>query len=890
MKFSKLSRSAWLLGTVAAIALTACSSGDAKLLKEADAAVSSGDYVLAADLYAQISDKSSRDGIKASLGIKNLVSVSNLKAASTEDIADILEDYNSFDFESSTDKMQKVYNFAVERISTEDTDEVSSLDLLDEAQDLNVETPQDLSAKRLELAQAINKENPSNVRAASIVGEFHYNQGDIESAKAALLPVRAELGDSEGARVLGQVFIAEGNNKDAYPLLSTYTSSRLKTFQEAEKKFGDLQTALWDSEFDNLNEGRGPKSFYDKYDLTPEDEQQLFVDEYISEAVNNNASYQNALNNYREAASIVPVVMDFGILQLRNAETMSSESERKAELKAAEETFLSIRSVAGDSDDFKIYLGQVYFWLGKQDDGQALFDEVIERSGRDPGILMTVASTLRTLGKVGMAAELTQEAYENSKDDETKYFAASMMQHLSNTIEDKIKWLERSDTNAAYVKANLMENKGHLAVQKGNNKQAASFYRQAIEHSESLPESASNFNNTALTYFALHQVTGDQEFYGKGVDLMSKAVELAPDQSILLSNSASTRITNSLYEVLGNKIDFSQLKLQPSLEHASYYYSNEEEKSELRKKLAAHPDMIKAVEYFERSILLSPNSLSNYGQLQQVHYFLKNEDAMVALAAKMAENQVDVSSSNQFYLDFVKGENKETELEKLKDREQILRKQLTGKNINASTRGVIHAQISKTLTSQVYYGVPGVAEKALTHAEKSFELIPSSSSENTLTTALLTVASLQTAAKIPAYQQIREQTNKSLSDNILATIMLSKPGEIGDSLRSNRLVERAVAMEVRGIDDFPDSSSTSSWVLLQQTEDSGLAKKMAKRIQSSKMDKALTEISRISSPISASIIVEDYLLGKVNGTNGVSQEKLDKLTELGIQLPAGLFE
>ena len=130
----------------------------------------------------------------------------------------------------------------------------------------------------------------------------------------------------------------------------------MKAFQQAENRFTEISDSLWETEFDRLNDGLGPDSFYSKYEKTPASEQQQMVDTYLGDIVYNKPKYLNALAVYRDAAKIVPVAMDFGILQLRRAEGLSSQAEREAELNSAEETFLSIRNVAGDSEDYKIYL------------------------------------------------------------------------------------------------------------------------------------------------------------------------------------------------------------------------------------------------------------------------------------------------------------------------------------------------------------------------------------------------------------------------------------------------------------------------------------------------------------------------------------------------------
>ena len=890
MTKSKPARAAWLSISAAVLTATACSSSDAKLIKNAETAISNGDYAVAAKLYAQVSDERFSDRNKAKNGIDKLATVSKLQDASTKDFADILEAYNSFNRDGSTEAIQEVYNIAVERIKSEKTNEVSSHALLHAAQALGVEKQQDLSQLDFQLITAINKSDPANIEAASELGEIYYSQGDIESAKNALLPVVAHLDDSEGARILGEIFIAEGNNQNAYPLLKAYTASRLARFQNAEKHFGDLQTELWDNQFEKLNAGDGPQSFYDAYDAASDQEKQLVVDNYISEQIGGNSAYSAALEEYREAAAIVPVVMDFGILQLKNAETMTSESERNAELNAAEETFLSIRSVAGEADDYKIYLGQVYFWLGKQTEGMTLFNEVIDISNRDPMALLNVSSTLRDLGKVGLAKDLAQEAYENTQDDDVKGFAVNMMQHLATTLEDKIKWLERADLESPFVKSSLLDNRGHLAAQRGRNNEAAEYYREAINLMESQPESAANYNNTALSYFSLYRVTGDRGAYGKGVDLMSKAVELAPDQPIMLSNAASSLVVNSFYETLDDQIDYDFLKINPSFDTVQFYYSNETEKSKLRENLRKHSDMIKAIDYFERSILLSPNSVDNYTELQHIYYFLNDTEAMKSLAVKISENQVDVSAGEQSYADFITGKNMETDLIKIQEKEKHIEAQLKSRNISPQTKAVLHRNLSENLIAQSFYQVTGFAEKALAHAEKSYEIMPSSATKSALGTALLTAASVQAADKFPTYKTMKEEIDRSIPHQELISLAMNRDDEIGAWLRNHEFVKRAVKIEVEDFAAYPHLATPSSWAILQHAENKSLVDQMVERIKNNELMRASRDISRVSAPYATANIINDYRLGMIDGTTRIDQERLERLLSMGASLPPEILE
>src|ERR1043165_7769699 len=89
------------------------------------------------------------------------------------------------------------------------------------------------------------------------------------------------------------------------------------------------------------------------------------VDAYLDKWMKSDAVIARASKNLVEANQIVHVALDLGIVQLGRAQNLQDPSARKAELEAAEKTSLAIRGFAGEPDESRIFLGQVYYWLGK---------------------------------------------------------------------------------------------------------------------------------------------------------------------------------------------------------------------------------------------------------------------------------------------------------------------------------------------------------------------------------------------------------------------------------------------------------------------------------------------------------------------------------------------
>jgi hypothetical protein len=140
------------------------------------------------------------------------------------------------------------------------------------------------------------------------------------------------------------------------------------------------------------------------------------------------------------------VALDLGLVLLRRGQVLNDPEARQRELEKAEKTFLAIRTTAGKTDEFRLSLGQVYYWLGKHADGRKLFDALLADKGRDSKTLGAVAQVLREVGAVSEARTLVEEAYDKETDPRQKAGMARSRAAMRRDLDDRIRWLERSFT------------------------------------------------------------------------------------------------------------------------------------------------------------------------------------------------------------------------------------------------------------------------------------------------------------------------------------------------------------------------------------------------------------------------------------------------------------
>src|SRR5262249_47360936 len=146
------------------------------------------------------------------------------------------------------------------------------------------------------------------------------------------------------------------------------------------------------------------------------------------------------------------------------AQAIADPRLRKAELQLAEETFLTIGNAVGDSDEFKLNMGKVNYWLGKHDEGKKLLDDILQRNATDFRVKYAVARTLREVGAEVEARNLIEKLYNEEKDEENKYTAAEYRSLLRNDLDDEILWLSRARPGKPSVKASLAAARGHKAM------------------------------------------------------------------------------------------------------------------------------------------------------------------------------------------------------------------------------------------------------------------------------------------------------------------------------------------------------------------------------------------------------------------------------------------
>lgn len=487
-----------------------------------------------------------------------------------------------------------------------------------------VPPPDDVQGLQREVLEKALAKEPDNMEVVADYAELLEIRKEDKKLLELLMPHREKLGSTEGARVLGQMLVAGGKFEEAFPLLDEYAKARLPLLHKAEKENLDLILALQKQVISELNSGTAVGFDQAVYAKASKEKQAAMDSEYMRKRLLEDADYIRSQAKLAGLAKVVTVGLDLGIVRLRRGQAMEDPAKRRAELELAEKTFQSVRTSAGNSDEFRILMGQVYYWMGEHAKGRKHFDEFLRVNGNAPGKVLLVAGLLRQVGAATEARTLLEKAYETATDARAKESLARMRSVLLVDSDDEMLWLQRSGQDDPDVKAALAAAQGRKAMREGKEDEAVRLFRQTAEIYGALPLTSANLNNRALALLSLFQINNDKTVLKEAIGLMEKAHALRPDDTIGLQNLAEMLMTAVWMDLLGDQFDQKILKRSADARLAGFLYADAKGKAKMQERMKAHPNLANVRSYFDRLLVISPKSTRVYQTLADLHRYLND--------------------------------------------------------------------------------------------------------------------------------------------------------------------------------------------------------------------------------------------------------------------------
>lgn len=743
-----------------------------------------------------------------------------------------------------------------------------------------------LTALRIDVLKEVLASQPDNMNRIVELALLYESTRQLDEAYALLRPHQSRLGDTEGARILGQHLLQEGRHDDAYGLLFPYVQSRLGRMRAAEAAYTNAVATISRGVLNDLRDGRAEPGFYTRYQAASEAEQERMVDEYIWRRTEADPRFQNVLNQLKVANQIVPVALDLGIVQLNRAQTLQDPAARNAELQAAEKTFLAIRNFAGDTDEYRLFLGQVYYWLGRADEGRKLFDELLASSNRGFPMLMALAGTLRMVGESAEARVLMEEAYANAPGEREKYGAAAFRALLSTDNDDEIAWLEKSDPQSLTVQISLNAARGKRALAQGDKRAAAEYLRKTIAGYESQPRTAAALNNCGLAYFNLYEATGNPDDHRRGMTLLEQAIELDPGDSILLQNTMFFLISRAVMDTVEDRILPEAIGSSAGLSPLSQLYNGDEERSRVFQKLRDSEAMKKALAYLDKALLLSPKNLALYTTAASLHASFRDLNELQKLRQKFQLAAPDISQSREEVLKAFSGAKDEEYLERLQVEVRNLEE--LARNPRVQEHPLTHDLVTLLLVGErlntTVYGAVIDADEQIRLALAAYERHPTSMARGTLQNACYFKAAEELASQHPEFAALRERTRRVLGPETLFALMLDRGGPMAEIALRNANVQKGLALEKEIIQRHTAWSSSLQWALLRNT-DAALAATVAERIRQNEAIRVSDELQYWLNPVNARSVLDLYWTKRILGDDAGAQEIYRTALRDGVPLP-----
>ncbi len=658
--------------------------------------------------------------------------------------------------------------------------------------------------------EELHKKDPGNqdlrVRLALIREEF----GEVAGALDLLRPAEERLGDGEGARLYGHLLLGEGDPTGALVHLERYAASRVAVWTRAEEDLSKTYERSEKRALEELNQSGGPSGFRARYEAADEKEQARMVNEYLTDKVQKDHAFQAAQDRYEKASRVVPAIMDLGVARLRIAQSQTDPEKRKPLLKSAEEAFLSLKNAAGQSDEYRLFLGQIYFWSGREAEGRALFDELLASKGRDTFSLFSLANIFRDLGELNDARKLLEEAYPKARDVGEKNQISSLRSLLATSLDERIEWLSKGDGDPA----GLAKARAEKAEEGGDTPTAIARIREAIAIYEKQGRTATSLNNTAIAYAFLYRLDGKASDFVASARLQSEAVALSPTDGILCFNAAVSQLDAAVLRVIGDRLDPRLIQTEPGLPLLRYLYDRESDREVLISALRADPSFRKAIGHFWDALLLSPKSTTLYGWGFELFGYLNDLQSLEKLAQKAAEQEFDFADQGVQRARYLSGQDDDKLRSNLRadhDKMTRLRESLKDERSHAFALGLV---VSSDLAGYPI-GSSVHPEQWLVELKTAVKDHSCSRLRSTLEIASRIIAIEALSKEDPECAKIIEADRRLMSADHLLSLLVRDQGDLGKRVRMHPAVIAARELLEESPKLFPSSFGNDEWLLLE---------------------------------------------------------------------------
>ncbi len=765
----------------------------------------------------------------------------------------------------------------------------AALQVLDVLQELEEPLENEVETARRTLLEAVVAVDPADADAALRLALLLEQEEDTERIVALLMPLSDHLGGGDGPRVLGQALARQGSFDESYEMLQPWVEQRLAALHAAEAAYSKRYEELQQRVLSQLQAGNVAGFDYRRYETATEDGRIAMIMDHLNARAATDPLLAAAREGLVRYATVVPVALDLGIVTLRRAQSLSDPNLRQAELQKAETTFLAIRGVAGDDDRYRLFLGQVYYWLGRQEEGRQLFDELLESQERSHSVLVQLARVMRDLGAWRDARELLEEAYAKAEEDEEKQVAAHSRAITPTDLEDRITWLKRSNLRDPSVQAALASALGDQAMQRGDQAEAARHYRDSIAIYRKLPETVGSLNNGSVVLEALYSITGDRAMLDEGLQWLEKAAARLPGDSVVQSNLAIRLLEKGFAELAGDHVDLRRQRLTLHFAALNALVTDAAAMSEMHQRVRDNATIRRACDVLDTVMVLAPKSERVYACALLLYGYTNDVDALRDLAERIAAADLEPTEAIRRTLQGYQ----ESEPDAAERWERDV--QHFGELVAEFRDSGQHADFALAARALNRLRMQPAVDDAPIDADAIVDLAEEAdTNRSTYTTMMALVEALSFRGNRtlgdndPDWAALCGECQRLYDARTLAAIALNRSGPLGTAARENPDMQRAAELTAARIAEFPDTSSPIDWAFLRHLQPEAAAQ-AAEQITAEKA-RLVHRISRQLMPVSATYALHEFWQQSLLGNEAAGRQAIQSVRDAGVPIPDGFFD
>ncbi len=408
--------------------------------------------------------------------------------------------------------------------------------------------------------------------------------------------------------LLGVALSRSGRLEEAASTLEPYVNENLAAYAKAVASYQTGARLLQEQLYDSLRTGKADQGFIKRLNAMPRERANEEVVAWMKREVAADPALNRDLAESRARAHVHVAAFELAMVDIGLGRAMVRGPARDDRFGKAEKILVALRSVGSHDPTQEVQLGQVLFWLGKRQEGQAIFDRL--ESAGEPRVLLAIGMIYREF-ELGEAARRVFEAAHAKLPDGLERENAACMRGLEPTdIDDSIAWLERAG-RSDFVQNALAQARGYQSLRRGDYTGAIAHLRRAAAFFARNTEDSTSLHNTSMAYSTVYSASGDPNDLKEALRLAREAVTRGKEDAIALRNYLLLLKSVGCYALTGDAVNTNVFRDRPGYD----WFDLVEPRlpsAERAEKIKVQPELRRGLEVARRLKVIAPDGEDSY--------------------------------------------------------------------------------------------------------------------------------------------------------------------------------------------------------------------------------------------------------------------------------------